>query len=260
MTYQNILVEAKEGIGTLTINRPKALNALNVDTLNEIIRGINELEIDKSVDVIIITGAGDKAFIAGADIAAMKEMGKSDAENFVHIGHHTMKSLRECEKPVIAMVNGYALGGGTEMVLACDFVYASENAKFGLPEVSLGIFPGFGGTQRLPRHIGEQRAKELIFSGKTITAQEAYDWGIVNKVVPQERLLEETLSIAGAICKKGQVAVRLAKRAINKGLCQTLSHAMETERDIFVECFNTNDRKEGMTAFLEKRKPSFAGK
>lgn len=260
MNYQNITTEVKEGIGTLTVNRPKAMNALNIDTLNEIIKGVKDLEADKAINVIIMTGAGDKAFIAGADIAAMNEMGRSDAESFAHIGHHAMKTIRECEKPVIAMVNGYALGGGTETVLACDFVYASENAKFGLPEVSLGIFPGFGGTQRLPRHIGEQRAKELIFSGRVISAQEAYEWGIVNKVVPADKLLEATLATAGEIMKKGQVAVRLAKGAINSGLCKTLSEGLEVERDTFVKCFETEDRKEGMAAFLEKRKPNFAGK
>jgi len=257
MEYKNIIVENKDNIGTLTINRPKALNALNVDTLNEIIQGVKELEANNSVNVIIVTGSGDKAFIAGADIAAMKEMNKSDAERFAHIGHHAMKSLRDCEKPVIAMVNGFALGGGTETAIACDFIYASEKAKFGLPEVALGIFPGFGGTQRLPRHIGEQRAKELIFSGRMMSAQEAYDWGIVNKVCPPEKLLEETLAIAGEICKKGQVAVRMAKRAVNRGLCERLDQAMEIERDTFAECFNTEDRKEGMAAFLEKREARF---
>jgi len=260
MTYSNIIVDAKEGIGTLTINRPKALNALNVDTLNEMIQGVKELESNDSVNVIIVTGSGDKAFIAGADIAAMKEMNKSDAERFAHVGHHAMKALRKCEKPVIAMVNGYALGGGTETAIACDFIYASEKAKFGLPEVALGIFPGFGGTQRLPRHIGEQRAKELIFSGRMVSAAEAYEWGIVNKVCPPEKLLEETLAIAGEICKKGQVAVRMAKRAVNRGLSEKYEQALEIERDIFAECFATEDRKEGMEAFIEKRTPNFIGK
>lgn len=260
MTFQNITIEAKEGIGILTINRPKALNALNIETLNEMVRGIKNLEEDGSVKVIIITGAGDKAFIAGADIAAMSQMGKSDAERFVHIGHDTMRTIEECEKPVVAMVNGYALGGGTEAALACDFVYASENAKFGLPEVSLGIFPGFGGTQRLPRYIGEQRAKELIFTGRVISAGEAYKWGIVNRVCPPDKLVGETMALAGEIMKKGQVAISLAKKAINQGIYQPLSEGLKIERDTFVRCFITEDRKEGMAAFLEKRRPDFQGK
>lgn len=260
MTYQNITVESKEGIGFLTVNRPKALNALNIDTLNEMRKGMGQLEVDDAVSVIIITGAGDKAFIAGADIAAMNEMNKNDARQFVQIGHDTMKAVEECVKPVIAMVNGYALGGGTETALACDFIYASENAKFGLPEVSLGIFPGFGGTQRLPRHIGRQRAKELIFTGKMISAVEACSWGIVNKVVPADKLLEEVMALAGEIMKKGQVAVRLAKKSVNMGTYQTLEEGLKIERDIFVECFATDDRKEGMAAFLAKRRPNFGGK
>lgn len=260
MSYQNIAITAKEGVGTLAINRPQALNALNIETLNEIIRGMNELGADASVNVIILTGAGEKAFIAGADIASMKDMGRGDAENFVGIGHDAMRSIEECEKPVIAMVNGYALGGGTETALACDFVYASETAKFGLPEVSLGIFPGFGGTQRLARNIGRQRAKELIYTGRIISAKEACEWGIVNKVVPLDRLGAETAALAGEIMKKGQVAVRLAKRAINDGAYLSLREGLKIERDIFLKCFVTEDRKEGMGAFLEKRPPKFAGK
>jgi enoyl-CoA hydratase len=207
-----------------------------------------------------MTGAGDKAFIAGADIEAMVEMDKNDASNFVHIGHDAMRTIEECTKPVIAMVNGYALGGGTETAMACDFVYASESAKFGLPEVSLGIFPGFGGTQRLPRYIGEQRAKELIFTGRMLTATDAYNWGIVNKVVPAEQLLEETIKLAHEIIKRGQVAVRLAKRAINQGMYQPLREGLEIERDTFIECFASSDRKEGMKAFIERREPEFKGK
>lgn len=260
MEYNNITVESKEGVGILTINRPKALNALNIDTLNEIVKGVKELEADDSVDVIILTGSGDKAFVAGADIAAMNDMDKGAAERFAHIGHDAMRTIEDCEKPVIAMVNGFALGGGTEISLACDFIIASVNAKFGLPEVGLGIFPGFGGTQRLPRYIGEQRAKELIFTGRMIAADEAFNWGIVNKIVPHENLLEETLSIANAIRKNGQVAIRLAKKAINKGIYQPLSEGLTVELNTFIECFETEDRKEGMNAFVEKRKPDFKGR
>lgn len=260
MSYENILTDVKEGIGVLTVNRPKALNALNVDTLLEMIKAVKEFESNNTVKVIIITGAGDRAFIAGADIASMQEMSAADAERFVNIGHDAMRTIEDCEKPVIAMVNGYALGGGTETVLACDFAYASERAKFGLPEVNLGIFPGFGGTQRLPRHIGEPKAKELIFSGKVLNAAEACSWGLINRVVHPEKLQEETFALAKEIMKKGPRAVSLAKEAINRGTYQPLKEGLKIEKDIFIKCFATEDRREGMKAFLEKREANFKGR
>jgi len=166
--YQNILTEVREKVGIITINRPKALNAMNIDTLNELISAVKIFDDDKSVRVIIITGAGDKAFVAGADITGFPKMGKSGADQFAHIGHDLMRTVESSVKPVIAAVNGYALGGGTELALACDFIYASENAVFGLPETSLGIFPGFGGTQRLNKVVGMNRAREIIYTGKKI--------------------------------------------------------------------------------------------
>jgi enoyl-CoA hydratase len=260
MEFKNILLEFSDDMGILKINRPTVMNALNLETVKDIFIGIKKLEENKGVKVIIITGNAEKVFVAGADIAAMKEMSKDDAEEFSEQGHRCMQLIEECSKPVIAAVNGYALGGGTELALACDFIYASDNAKFGLPEVKLGIFPGFGGTQRLPRAVGMPRSRELIFTGRIITAQEAFEWGMVNKVVPREELMNEVRKVATEIAANGIVAVGLAKRSVNVALRKFYIEGMEFERKTFVECFTTNDRLEGMSAFLEKRKPDFKGR
>jgi enoyl-CoA hydratase len=260
MEFKNILLEYAEGIGILKINRPAVMNALNLETLDEIAVGIKRLEDNKEVKVIVVTGAGDKAFVAGADIAAMKQMSASDAEEFASQGHRCMAEIENCTKPVIAAVNGFALGGGTELALACDFVYASESAKFGLPEVKLGIFPGFGGTQRLPRIIGAARARELIFSGRVISAKDAYEYGFVNKVVPPGDLMNEVMNVAKEIAANGLVAIGFAKHATNVGGGKEFDKGLELERENFHKCFKTDDRVEGMAAFLEKRKPNFKGK
>jgi len=260
MELKNILLEYSEGIGVLKINRPDVMNALNLETVKDISVGIKKLEDNREVKVIIVTGSGEKAFVAGADIAAMKEMSEDNAEEFAEQGHHCMQIIEECSKPVIAAVNGYALGGGTELALACDFIYAAQNARFGLPEVKLGIFPGFGGTQRLPRAVGMPRARELIFSGKMITAQEAFEWGMVNKVVPSDQLMNEATAVAKEIAANGIVAVGLAKRSVNIALRKYFVEGLEFERRTFVEAFKTDDRLEGMSAFLEKRKPEFKGR
>jgi len=260
MEYKNILVSFEGEIGVLTINRPKALNALNIETLQEIQSGLREAKDQPGLQVLIVTGAGEKAFVAGADIMQMKEMNSIEALNFSKTGHHTMKMLQDFHCPVIAAVNGFALGGGTEIALACDFIYASENAKFGLPEVTLGIFPGFGGTQRLPRLIGKGKAKELIFTGKMISAQEAFQMGIVNKVYPQASLMEETKKTALQISANGAVGVRLAKMVVDSGFNMDLTEACNLESYAFGIGFASEDQKEGMRAFTEKRKPDFKGR
>jgi enoyl-CoA hydratase len=260
MEFKNILLSIEGEIGILMINRPKALNALNMETLREIQMGIQEVKNHSDVKVLIITGAGEKAFIAGADISEMRGMNSIEALNFSKLGHLTLKMIEDLDRPVLAAVNGFALGGGTELALACDFIYASENAKFGLPEVTLGIFPGFGGTQRLPRLIGKGKAKELIMTGKMISSQEAFALGIANRVFPQSSLMEETKKVASQIAGNGAVAVRLAKMAVNAGFNMELTEACSLESYAFSLGFTTEDQKEGMTAFLEKRKPNYKGK
>jgi enoyl-CoA hydratase len=260
MEFKNILLSIEGEIGILMINRPKALNALNMETLREIQMGIQEVKNHSDIKVLIITGAGEKAFIAGADISEMRGMNSIEALNFSKLGHLTLKMIEDLDRPVLAAVNGFALGGGTELALACDFIYASENAKFGLPEVTLGIFPGFGGTQRLPRLIGKGKAKELIMTGKMISSQEAFALGIANRVFPQSSLMEETKKVASQIAGNGAVAVRLAKMAVNAGFNMELTEACSLESYAFSLGFTTEDQKEGMTAFLEKRKPNYKGK
>ncbi len=260
MEFKNILLSFEGEIGILTVNRPKALNALNMETLTEIQAGIQEVRGHSEAKVLIVTGSGEKAFVAGADIAEMKGMNSIEALNFSKLGHLTLKMIEDLDRPVLAAVNGFALGGGTELALSCDFIYASENAKFGLPEVTLGIFPGFGGTQRLPRLIGKAKAKELIMTGKMIGSQEALALGIANRVFPQAALLEEAKKAASQIAANGAVAVRLAKMVINAGFNMELTEACSLESYAFSLGFTTEDQKEGMTAFLEKRKPNYKGK
>lgn len=260
MAYQFLLVEKGDFIATVTINREKALNALNPDVLKEIQQCFYYLSEDKEVRVVVVTGAGDKAFIAGADIAAMSKMTPAEAREFGNLGHAAMDAVDHCKKPVIAAVNGFCLGGGMEFALSCDFIYASEKAKMGLPEVNLGLFPGWGGTQRLARLIGKGRAKELIFSAKILSAQEAYEFGIVNKVCKPEELMSSAKATAGEIVKKGPVAVAFAKQVINDGFDLPLQEGLQKEKNTFPKCFETEDLKEGLAAFLEKRPANFKGK
>ncbi|MBW2056080.1 MAG: enoyl-CoA hydratase/isomerase family protein [Deltaproteobacteria bacterium] len=260
MAYQNLLLDIAEGIGTVAINRPKALNALNMETLHELQAVFGELEEDDRVGVVILTGSGDRAFVAGADIQEMKEMNCLEAFRFSRLGHETLGRIERMGKVVIAAVNGFALGGGTELALACDFAFASDKAKFGLPEVTLGVFPGFGGTQRLPRLIGKARAKELIFTGSMISAEEARDLGIVNRVFPGDSLMEETRKVAGKIGSNGPIALKLAKASIDRGYEVALEEACHMESLSFGMCFATMDQREGMASFVEKRKPRFVGR
>src|SRR4030042_3710963 len=260
MEFKNISLSFEGEIGILTMNRPKALNALNIETLKEIQKGIEEVRDRSEIKVLIITGSGEKAFVAGADILEMKAMNAIEAFNFSSLGHLTMKMIQDLDRPVIAAVNGFALAGGAEIALAADFIYASENARLGFPEVTLGIFPGFTGTQRRPRLLGKGKAKELILTGKMITAQEALQMGIVNRVLPQASLMEETKKVALQIAGNGAIGVRLAKMVVDAGFNMDLTEACNQESYAFGIGFASEDQKEGMQAFIEKRKPDFKGR
>lgn len=258
-SYETILLDTENGIATLTFNRPKALNALNADLLDETAAALDEIAANEEIRVLILTGAGGKAFVAGADIGQISELNPISASHFARAGHRVMGKLEALPIPVIAAVNGFALGGGLEMALACDFIYASEDARIGLPEINLGVIPGFGGTQRLSRLVGKQLAKEMIFTGKMINAQEAERKGIVNKVVPAERLQEEVLEVARTIAGKGKVSLNAAKQVINRGMDADLSTGCEIEISAFALCIASPDAAEGTKAFLEKRQPTFTG-
>lgn len=259
MAYQNIIFQVEDGIATITFNRPKALNALNNELLNEFSSALDEIVENEDIRVLILTGAGEKSFVAGADITELATFDALQAKYFSAKGQNAISKLQELPIPVIGAVNGFALGGGSEMSLACDFIYASENAKFGLPEITLGLIPGFGGSQRLPRLISINMAKEMIFTGKMLSATEARDIGLVNKVCSPESLMEETLKTAKAIASKGKVSLREAKQAINNGMNADLQTGLNIECDAFALCMASEDAKEGTTAFLEKRKPVFKG-
>ncbi len=257
MDYTNILVEKDKAIAIVTINRPKALNALNKATLEEMLACFTELGRDKAIKVVIITGAGEKAFVAGADIAFMQNLTPDEGKVFGRLGHTLARTIENLPQPVIAAINGFALGGGCELALSCDIRLASDNAKFGQPEVNLGIIPGFGGTQRLPRLIGKGLACELIYSGKIIDAAEASRIGLVNRVVPQEKLMEECRELAVLIGSRGPGAVQLCKEVVNNGMEMDLTRACSYEADLFALCFAGDEQKEGMAAFLEKRPPKY---
>jgi len=258
MEYSNILFEKDGPLATVTINRPKVLNALNFETLQELKRCFELIAGDRSIRVVILTGAGEKSFVAGADISFMRGLNPLEARKFATLGQDVMNAIEQVDTPVIAAVNGFALGGGCELALACDIRIASENARFGQPEVNLGVVPGFGGTQRLPRLVGKGLACELLFSGDIIDAAEACRIGLVNRVVPQDSLLESCRQLAGRICLRGPVAVRLCKDAVNNGLEMDLARACRYEADLFAMCFASEQQQEGMSAFLEKRQPQFA--
>ncbi|MBW4055385.1 MAG: enoyl-CoA hydratase/isomerase family protein [Proteobacteria bacterium] len=260
MEYKNLLIETSNGITTLMINRPQVLNALNSDVVRELECALYELDLDAAVRVIIVTGAGEKAFVAGADIKEMSEISAYEAHDFARRGQRLMLLINKMTTPVIAAVNGYALGGGLELALACDFIYASEKAKFGFPEVGLGIIPGFGGTQNLARLIGPNRANELIFTGRIINAAQAHAWGIVNEICAPGDLLPMAVSTAREIVGKGALGVTYAKDAITNGLNMTKEDGFRYEASLFGVLFATSDQREGMGAFLEKRTAEFKGK
>jgi enoyl-CoA hydratase len=260
MEFRNIVYELKEGIGLITFNRPKALNALNSELLDELAVALDHVAREEEVRVLVLTGAGDKAFVAGADITELATFNALQAKRFSAKGHRIIGSLQQLAIPVIAAVNGYALGGGSELALAADFIYASESAQFGLPEIKLGIIPGFGGTQRLPRLIGKNRAKELIFTGGMLSAAQALAIGLVNKVFSAETLMAETFATAGIIAAKGRVSIRAAKQAVNTGMDTDLATGCRVEIDSFALCMASEDAREGTSAFLEKRKALFKGR
>jgi len=259
MQYENILKEIKGVTALVTINRPKALNALNFQTLEELHHCFTELASDDSVAVVIITGGGEKSFVAGADISHMKDLDSIKACRFAKLGHRVLRAVEELPQPVIAAVNGFALGGGCELAISCDMRFASDNAKFGQPEVNLGVIPGFGGTQRLPRLIGKGLANELLFSGNIIDANEALRIGLVNKVYTQNELLDKCFELAETIASRGPLAVKLCKEAVNNGMEMDLRRACHYEADLFALCFSSTEQKEGMSAFLEKRAAKFKG-
>ncbi len=260
MAHENLLWDVQDGIGVLTFNRPKVLNAVNVRTFEELDELVRTVERDPAVRGVVLTGAGDKAFVAGADIAAMSVMSVVEARAFAERAQGVLERLERLPVPTIAAVNGYALGGGCEIALACDLVYASENARFGQPEVNLGITPGFGGTQRLARRVGKMRALELILTGDPVGAAAAKEIGLALDVLPLEKLLAHAVAQARKIASRGPVAVALAKRAVHAGADAALGTASEIERQAFSACFGTEDGREGMRAFLEKRPAGFTGR
>lgn len=260
MELKNIILEKSEHLAIVTINRPKALNALNSETLKDLDIVLEDLEKDNNIYCVILTGSGEKAFVAGADISEMKDLSEEEGRDFGLLGNKVFRRLEKLDKPVIAAISGFALGGGCELAMACDIRIASEKAKFAQPEAGLGITPGFGGTQRLPRLVGEGKAKELIYTCATIKADEALSIGLVNKVVPLESLMDEAKAMASLIMANAPIAVKLCKDAINRGMQVDIDKAVEIEAGDFGKCFATEDQKEGMTAFMERRVKNFSNK
>lgn len=259
MEYKFLKLEKQDGILTLTINREKSLNALNSAVLDELDLCLTEINEADDVEALIITGAG-RAFIAGADISEMAKLNPSQASAFAKRGMDVFLKLEKLNTPVIAAINGFALGGGCELALACDIRVASTSAKIGQPEVGLGITPGFGGTQRLARTVGLSKAKEIIFTASVISAEEAQKMGLVSYVVEPEELMEKAYEIARKITKNSRLAIRYSKESINTGMQADIDTGMNIEKAHFGLCFATEDQKEGMSAFLEKRKAEFSGK
>lgn len=261
MPYETLILEKSGAVATLTFNRPAALNALNQAMLGEIELAVRELAVDEEVRAVIVTGSGTRAFVAGADIRELRALeGTPEGEAFARAGHRVLRSLSELDKPSIAAINGFALGGGCEVALSCDVRIAAENARIGLPEIRLGIIPGWGGTQLVPRLLGSGRAALLILTGEPIDAEEAYRLGLVDRVVPAEKLLDEARQLATALAERPPLAVRAAKRAMRFALEGPLSAGRDLEAALFGSLFTTEDRIEGTSAFLEKRAPVFRGR
>ncbi|HXZ80565.1 MAG TPA: enoyl-CoA hydratase-related protein [Terriglobales bacterium] len=260
VTYENLLFEKKNAIAYVTVNRPKVLNALNMATMEELRSAFTAIKNDPEVRVAILTGAGEKAFIAGADINELAKNNSVEAKQYTHRGQAVLDLIENLGKPVIACINGFALGGGCEIALACTMRFASENAKLGQPEVKLGIIPGYGGTQRLPRLVGKGRAMQLVLSGEMIPAQEAARMGLVNEVVAAAELIPRAEAVAHKIIANAPLAIEYAMEAVNRGMEMTLAEGLFLEATLFAVSCATEDKKEGTTAFLEKRAPQFRGK
>jgi enoyl-CoA hydratase len=260
MEYRNIILEVDVGIATLTFNRPKVLNAMNMETATELAAAVKVLREDEDVKVVILTGSGDRAFVAGADINEFKGKNPSQTMKFSELGHRALRELEVMDKPSIAAVNGYALGGGLEIAMACDVRFVSEKARFGQPEILLGLIPGWGGTQRLPRLIGIGRAMELIMSGEQIDAQRAYEMGLANRVCAPDQLMEESRKFAQTLMERPPFGLKMAKYAVKYGCDMSLDDALAFEVQCHSQCFSTEDLDEGVSAFLEKRKAKFTGK
>ena len=260
MEKQFVHCRIEEGIAIVTIDNPASLNALNRATLNQLDQIFTDLAKNLEVKGVIITGGGERSFVAGADISEFLQLNQQTAADFMRHGQRIFNKIESFDRPVIAAINGFALGGGNELALCCDIRIAAENAIFGQPEVNLAIIPGYGGTQRLPRLIGPGKAKEMIFADERIHAQEALRIGLVERVVPKGQALEEALKLMRKIISKGPVAVRMAKRAIQQGFKMSLGDGLEMEAECEAICFGTEDKDEGARAFLEKRAPNFKGK
>jgi len=260
VSYENILLEKSDGIARVTVNRPKVLNALNHQTLTELGHAFDDVKDDDSVGVLILTGSGDKAFVAGADINELAKMEALEAKDVAYYGQRVLTRLEQLGKPSIAMINGFALGGGCELALACTLRTASSNARLGLPEVSLGIIPGYGGTQRLARIAGPGVAREWVLTGDMFSAEDAQRVGVINRIFAPEELEEGTLKLANTIRSRAPIALRLGMEAVARGLNMSQQDGEIMECDMFGLASTTQDMKEGMAAFLEKRKPNFQGK
>jgi len=260
MAFKFIVYEKAKGVATITLNRPEVLNVFSAEVVEEVLKALEDAKNDDDTRVVVLTGAGQKAFSAGADIKAMQDMNALKARALSLMGEKLCYSLENSEKPVIAALNGYALGGGLEVAMACDFRIASENARFGQTEINVGLIPGWGGTQRLTRLIGRTKAMELVLTGKMIDAKTAEQLGILNMVVPADRLMETVHELASELASKAPVAIRVAKAVINKGAGIGLDSALALEREGFGVVASTEDLQEGVKAFTEKRKPTFKGK
>jgi enoyl-CoA hydratase len=260
MTYENLLLTKQGNIAYVTINRPKVLNALNMATMQELRSAFTDLKDDREVRVVILTGAGEKSFVAGADIGELQKNNPVEAKEYTHRGQAVLDLIENLGKPVIACINGFALGGGCELAMACTMRLASEAAKLGQPEVKLGIIPGYGGTQRLPRLVGKGLAMQLLLTGEMISAQEAHRIGLVNEVHPAGQLMQRAEAIAAVIIKNAPLAIQYCMEAVNHGMDMTQQEGLFLEATLFSVCCATEDKQEGTTAFLEKRTANFAGK
>lgn len=260
MSYETLLVKTENGVGHITLNRPKVLNALNDQVITELGAVMGKFKADPEVKVLVITGSGEKAFAAGADIGELAAAAGIEALDLARKGQRLTRDMEQLGKPIVAAINGFALGGGCELAMACTLRIAADNAVFGQPEVNLGIIPGYGGTQRLSRLIGKGRAMDLVLTGRNVEAEEALAIGLVNRVVPIKDLEEETAKVAKKLMQKGPIALRLCMEAVNRGFDMTLDDGLELEANLFGVCSGTEDTTEGLAAFLEKRRPEFKGK